>query len=105
MSSVVVVVPPQHEVLPASGDGLLQPEVSVEGADVPLVSAIVPYRARTAVRISSWVSVSIPSSPLVVTASKTAILTPWVLVSTPLSYQAPFCSMGAGALNTSMGNV
>src|SRR6266700_3071994 len=79
MSRVVVAVPPQHEVLPAAGDGLPQHEASVGGVDVPRVSAIVPYRARTAARISSWVSVSIPSSPLVVTASKTAILTRWVL--------------------------
>src|SRR5439155_2328385 len=84
MSRVVVAVPPQHEMLPATGDGFPQHEAFVGGADAPRVSAIVPYRARTAARISSWVSVSIPSSPLVVTASKTAILTPWVLVSTPL---------------------
>src|SRR5690348_9394403 len=84
MSSAVVALPPQHEVLPASGDGLPLHEASVGGADVPRVSAIVPYRARTAARISSWVSVSMPPSPLVVTACETSTLTPWILVPTPL---------------------
>src|SRR5262252_8166028 len=67
MSSVVGVAPPQHEMLSASEDGLPQQEASVGGVAAPRVSAIVPYRARTAARISSWVSVSILSSPLIVT--------------------------------------
>src|SRR5215831_1385169 len=66
-------VSPQHEVLSASEEGPAQQEDSVGGADAPWVSAIVPYRARTAVRISSWVSVSIPSSPLVVMVLSTSI--------------------------------
>src|SRR5213593_2657511 len=93
MSSVVVALPPQHEVLAASGDGLSQQEVSVRGAEAPRVSAIVPYRARTAARISSWVSVSMPSSPLVVTVYATPILTSWVLI--PHSSHNRFCSMGS----------
>src|SRR4029453_9990279 len=47
MSRVVVVVPPPHEVLSASGDGLPQQATSVRGAIAPRVYAIVPYRART----------------------------------------------------------
>src|SRR5262245_7682860 len=101
MSRVVVVVPPQHEVLPASGDGLSQQEASVRSADAPRVSAIVPYRARTAARISSWVRVSMPFSPLVVTVYATPILNLWVLV--PYSSHDRFCSMGS--LNASMGKV
>src|SRR5262245_47595504 len=83
MSRVAVAVPPQHEVLSVSEEGPPQQEASVGGAAAPRVSAIVPYRARTAVRISSWVSVSIPFSPLVVTTCGTSLDT-WHMLLTPV---------------------
>src|SRR5262245_24688628 len=62
-----------------AGEAFPQHEAAIADAAAPRVSAIVPYRARTAARIPSGVIVSIPSPPLVL--SQASVVLPLTMLS------------------------